>query len=205
MTIRSQLVSSQLSSSKFSSASYCKEPKNFEIIFRNITRQLLDYHSQVAQYYSIPNFLETHRKQLNSTLSIDILAAVSKTAGFQVRVYGEPSCKRLRNINRKDSNEEINSTTIDKLATCPWHVSLEYDKNRIPAKMMKAICTCGKCYRNDGSLDREGRCKPVEIFSPVIRKVCLKGVYDYFVDIESVPVGCTCKRNFRSKKEIHGK
>ena len=204
MTISSQLVSSQLSSSKFSSASYCKEPKNFKLTIRNITRQLLEYHSQVAQYYSIQDFLDTHRKQLNSTLFKDILAAVSKTTGFQVRVYGEPSCKRLRNINRKDSNEEINSTTVDKLATYPWHVSLDYDKNRIPAKMMKAICTCGKCYRNDGSLDREGKCEPAETFPPVIRKVYVKGVYDYFVDLESVPVGCTCKRNFKSKKEKHG-
>ena len=183
----------------------CKEPEDLKTIMRTITRQLIEYQSHVAQYYSNPRFMETHREHLNNTLSKDTLEVMSKSSSFLVLVHGESRCKRLRDINRMDANDDINTTTVEQLATCPWHVTMDYDDNRIPANIMKAVCTCRKCYRNDGSRDLGGRCEPVETFTPVTRKVCVKGVYQYVVAIESIPVGCTCKRNLerKAKRQEH--
>ena len=46
---------------------------------------------------------------------------------------------------RIEANGNINITTLDKLATCPWHVVMDSDKIRIAAITMKATCTCDSC------------------------------------------------------------
>ena len=190
MQISKQLVQSHTSFTEPS----CEEPVNLKHVIRKMTNQMMELQSRVAHLYSNPAFLETHRQLLNKTLPFNALEDMSKSSKFQTRIYGEFSCKRLRDINRIEAYGDINITTVDKRATCPWHLVMDIDKNRIPVNIMKATCTCDSCYRNNGSRGHAGRCEPVETFTPVIRKVCVRGVYVYFVDIESVPLGCTCIR-----------
>ena len=183
---------------KVGSCEKCKEPDSLDEIKKNLYREIYEYYNQAAQYYQVPGLLGNNSNHLLRPAPKHKRHRVLKQrATKQSRIYGEPSCNGLRNINRIDTNDDINSTNLDKLATCPWHVILEVDQHRIPQSIAKAVCTCEKCYKTDGWEEQKGSCQEVLTYVPVIRKHCDNGAFEYFADVEPVPVGCTCKQNIK--------
>ena len=112
-------------------------------------------------------------------------------------IHGGPKCNKLHVKHGNVSEEDVRNMS----ATCPWHVKLDYDTDRLPIMMAKAECTCRRCvhpfYGNSA-----GKCEKVESFVSVIRRKCVRGFYKYFATVESVPVGCTCVRYSKRKKII---
>ncbi|XP_053374805.1 uncharacterized protein LOC128547104 [Mercenaria mercenaria] len=104
---------------------------------------------------------------------------------FQSRLYGEPKCRRQSSTNSS--------------LTCPWYVVVDVDLNREPQTMAKAKCSCNRCLSAGGTEQRGGRCATVNTYVPVIKWECPETYsdtdtyYRYFIHLEEVPVGCTCR------------
>lgn len=112
---------------------------------------------------------------------------------FQSAIYGEPSCRRNRIITQHSD--------IGARSTCPWFVVLDVDFQREPQTIARARCSCKRCYSIDRSGKSRARCTEVNSYIPVIKWRCPSRYttgdhyYEYFIDLETVPVGCTCKRS----------
>ncbi|XP_061162945.1 interleukin 17-like protein [Saccostrea echinata] len=86
-------------------------------------------------------------------------------------------------------------------SSCPWYIELSVDKTRIPVTMAKAKCSCTECIMNVSS-GRQSRpnpgfsCETVKTYRKVLREILNEcdqnGFKMYRVDIEEVPVACTC-------------
>ena len=175
----------------------CKEPDNVEKIRVSLMRSLLADYQSTASFYSLTKQLKETRKHVHKDRSRwrhDLFSTRRRVLRY--RVYGEPRCGQLRNAILMNGSGSDNVTDIDKMATCPWHMVLEVDKNRIPQSITKASCTCTKCFLPDDNYTKAGLCVEVMSYIPVIRKHCnAQKVYEYSVNIEGVPVGCTCRQN----------
>ena len=106
---------------------------------------------------------------------------------FQSRLYGQAKCRRHRPFLRK---------TIDSTSTCPWYTVIDVDLNREPRTMAKAKCSCKRCQSVGETGRGKGHCTTVNSYVPVIKWECPHNAkyYTYFIHLETVPVGCTCKR-----------
>ncbi|XP_053376447.1 uncharacterized protein LOC123533180 [Mercenaria mercenaria] len=111
----------------------------------------------------------------------------------QRKIYGEKSCRKNGNISHESD--------ISSKSTCPWYIVLDVDMQREPQSIAKAKCSCKRCFTVDRSGKSRDRCKEVNSYIPVIKWRCSnnysgsrKNYFKYFVDFETVPVGCTCKR-----------
>lgn len=73
-------------------------------------------------------------------------------------------------------------------ATCFWNYVIDFDNDRIPKQLAKAVCACSHCHR--------GSCRPVNSYIPVLRKECdiVSGMYVYRKYLQELPVGCACIR-----------
>ena len=107
------------------------------------------------------------------------------------KLYGMSNCTQMRLT-------ELNSSmNTNYKSTCPWYIYLNYDEDRLPKTIAMAKCACSNCTSVSNNISENGRCEEVNSYSPVIRrKWCLDGHPQYYVTIETIPVGCTCKRNF---------
>ena len=106
------------------------------------------------------------------------------------KVYGTSSCNMARLSLKGQKKPKQN-----KKSTCPWYVYLDYDSERLPQIIAKAGCTCKNCIDEmDSSASSPGQCETVESFRPVIRRCKTNNKCVYSVEIESVPVGCSCNR-----------
>ncbi|XP_053376448.1 interleukin 17-like protein [Mercenaria mercenaria] len=78
---------------------------------------------------------------------------------------------------------------------CPWSFVIDYDNNRIPKQLAKAVCQCAHCHR--------GSCRPINSYIPILRKECdlNSGKYVFSKYIEEVPVGCRC---IRARRAVQG-
>ena len=106
------------------------------------------------------------------------------------KVYGTSNCRIARQLFRGLLKQRQNEQS-----TCPWYVYLDYDSERLPQIIAKAGCTCTNCIGVMDSLSSgPGRCETVESFRKVLRRRCKSPDSDcvYLVDIEAVPVGCSC-------------
>ncbi|XP_045173778.1 interleukin 17-like protein [Mercenaria mercenaria] len=111
----------------------------------------------------------------------------------QSRIYGEQSCRKNRNV--------AHDSDISSKSTCPWYIVMDVDFQREPQSIAKAKCSCKRCFTIDRSGRTRDRCAEVKSFIPVIKWRCpnnfsgtAPNYFEYFVDFETVPVGCTCKR-----------
>lgn len=115
---------------------------------------------------------------------------------FQSRIYGEPKCRRNWNFTQNSS--------ISTKSTCPWFVVIDVDFNREPQAMAKAKCSCKRCLAEEGGRQRGGRCVTLSSYVPVIKWGCpdnyssTDNFYSYFIHMEEVPVGCSCRRSTKS-------
>lgn len=132
--------------------------------------------------------IDEYRKKTNPNRPSNLIDIEPK----QIRIFGEPSCRKSRNITSSDTRAT---------STCPWYVVLDVDFYRQPQYISKAKCSCNRCF----SVDRRGRrkdmCTEVKSFIPVIKWRCPAkyegsgpNYFRYFADFETVPVGCTCTR-----------
>ncbi|KAL3857119.1 hypothetical protein ACJMK2_011814 [Sinanodonta woodiana] len=78
--------------------------------------------------------------------------------------------------------------------SCPFHLVMNSDPNRIPAILMEARCNCNRGKTCIGG-DINSRCAPIKYFVRAIRKTALcgaDGFYEYKHTLEPITVGCTC-------------
>ena len=164
-----------------------------------IEEKYLDYIS----FFNIKKNLERVKGQLNDTdysiNTTDIDHHTSRT--YLSRLYGESKCKFRRRFR---AGQEYSS---NEMSSCPWYYVIEFDSDRMPLTLLKARCTCVNCLvpvRNGYKRDRNatsGSCTEVSYHMPVIRRVCIRGEFQYRIAIENIPVGCTCQRCNRKKKQ----
>ncbi|XP_060554478.1 interleukin-17C-like isoform X2 [Ruditapes philippinarum] len=78
---------------------------------------------------------------------------------------------------------------------CPWNYVIDFDENRYPKRLAKAVCQCEHCHR--------GSCRPIHSYIPILRKECdlYSGQYVFNKYIEEVPVGCRC---IRARRAVQG-
>lgn len=169
----------------------CIHPRNKRQIVKKLYRQIFsDYILGRTTFNIIPEYREVQRNQYEKQQRNQALA---ESKSYTAHVYGDPKCPRGRQL------------TNSVQSTCPHYIVMDVDKQREPKAIAKAKCSCHKCLSlNDtgyGSRRSTGRCKPVTTFVPVIRWKCPMAFarngdnyYRYVVDLEEVPVGCTCER-----------
>lgn len=83
--------------------------------------------------------------------------------------------------------------TLYARATCPWTYVVDYDAERVPKRIAKAVCSCLHCQR------ARGVCEPVKSYIPVVKKLCESGSWRFHKSIVEVPVGCVCIRGIRAR------
>lgn len=154
----------------------------------------LDYYLGRSTYYVIPEYRINahHNKKRRDERNKDGVFMKDNNKSFQTRIYGEPKCRRNGNVRRHSD--------ISSKSTCPWYVVLDVEMNREPQTMAKAKCSCKRCFTVEGDGRQRDRCTTINAYVPVIKWECpdsysgKDAYYNYFIHIEEVPVGCTCKR-----------
>lgn len=169
----------------------CREPPNHREQLSSLYAGLLHFNSAgTGTFNIIPEFRSSY---LNNPIR-----TYSKKK--RQHLFGSAVCDSNIQSLRLKQRLQYATDNLYLTSTCPWYVKMEYDANRLPHVIAKAECVCEKCY-NVMNSDTAGKCNKVNSFIPVIRRKCLSGVYMYFATVETVPVGCTCKRNVgRSKR-----
>lgn len=158
--------------------SKCKEPDDLQETLEKLNAEIVTLHcTGTATYNIIPEY-----RNLSSFYRLH-------SSAKKQTIYGVSKCKQYKK-------------RADPRFTCPWYVYLEYDEDRIPKTMAKAECTCRECFKVD-SFEKSGLCEKVYTYVHVIRRHCIDGDFQYFVKLEPVPVGCTCKRDFQPFTEQH--
>ena len=136
------------------------------------------------------NVIDEYRKVVRLNFPRNLIDVTTR----QSKIHGKRSCKRNRKLT-PDSD-------IEEQSTCPWYVVMDVDAQREPQAIAKAKCSCKRCFTLDRTGNTRDKCTHVNSFIPVIKWRCLNDVsgqssetyFQYFIDIETVPVGCTCKR-----------
>ena len=155
----------------------CEEPGNDGIQLNDIYKEIVHRNFiGMATYSIIPEYRQL---AIGSYLNMN-----SKSRKYTI--YGTSKC----NVTLLRKNY------LNSKSTCPWHVYLDYDVNRIPQAIAKVRCTCTECFIPHNRR-KSGICEQINSFIPVIRRICddFTCKYNYSVSMETVPVGCTCKRN----------
>ena len=77
---------------------------------------------------------------------------------------------------------------------CPWELLDDFDSNRFPKTIQKAVCRCTNCLDPKTNQPNEKlSCQPVTYPMPVLRRTgCKDGVATYAPNFEHVPVACDC-------------
>ncbi|KAK3609475.1 hypothetical protein CHS0354_022232 [Potamilus streckersoni] len=91
-------------------------------------------------------------------------------------------------MNNLPGNHHLRNTS------CPFHLVMNRDPNRIPAILMEARCNCNRDETCIGG-DINSRCAPIKYFVRAMRKTALCGIdgyYEYKHTLEPITVGCTC-------------
>ena len=153
----------------------CSEPRDLHEQIDKLYKKILNMNLIGSSTY---NIIPEYRNSATKSQSYPKL-------NKKYKIYGISKCKNLRLLRRRQLNFK---------STCPWYMFLDYDVNRIPQTMAKSECSCKECFNVHNS-KMSGKCEKINSYVPVIRKSCLSGEYKYKVAIETVPVGCTCKRN----------
>ena len=143
------------------------------------------------------HFLELMNATLADNSSYNIIPSLRNetplmrhSAQKTYKVYGTSNCRIARQLFRSLTKPQRNEQS-----TCPWYVYLDYDSERIPQIIAKARCTCTMCIGvMDSSNNGPGRCEPVDSFRTVLRRCKNDSDCVYYVDVEAVPVGCSCNR-----------
>jgi hypothetical protein len=135
------------------------------------------------------NVIDEYRKITRHNFPRNLLDATTR----QSQIHGKRSCKENIKVT-SDSDIEVQST-------CPWYTVMDFNAQRVPQTIAKAKCSCNHCYTTDRTGKTRDRCTSVNSFIPVVKWSCqsngpspIPKYFQYFIDIETVPVGCTCKR-----------
>lgn len=170
----------------------CAEPTGYLTIRRNLTQFIQKEYYTGLGSLSFPTYF-LRGQHPNKDLP-------PMTSNYTTKIYGKqlncteekenilPPTSRLRNRRPRDTSRSL---------LCPWDVVAEFDPLRLPTTIAKARCTCNDCLSRDDlstgdSIETE--CREINSLMPVIRKQCVNSIYEYFVKLEIVPVGCSCQR-----------
>lgn len=158
----------------------CKELSSWKI------KQKLGYNPSESDmsFNMIPPFYK--RTKLKNS------ANKHKLKEKNTRLFGNSTCPST--LNTSEFHMMFRSS-------CPWFIELSVDKTRIPVTMAKARCRCSNCNMN--VLPRQPypphpdfSCDTVKTYRRVLREIpngCDRnGFKNYKVDIEEIPVACTC-------------
>ncbi|XP_045172412.1 interleukin 17-like protein [Mercenaria mercenaria] len=183
--------------------SECHEPPNAEEIKQNLQNVIKDTYLNYMSFFNIRSNLDKVTRQLNATFAVTNTTVSSsyKKQTYISRLYGESKCKKRRRFSA------VRNHTTSEMSSCPWYYNLEFDSDRIPLTVLKARCSCVNClvpmrngYKRDPN-SAGGYCQEVSYHMPVIRRDCVGEEFRYRIVIENIPVGCTCQRCNRKKKQ----
>lgn len=87
------------------------------------------------------------------------------------------------------------SAPIRLRAVCPWELVDDFDANRYPKTLQKAVCRCSNCLDPQSNQPNEGLgCYPVYYPMPVLQRVgCKDGIATFESSFEQVAVACDCR------------
>lgn len=179
---------------KEAAASRCVHPpyaeQNKTALYRKIFK---DFYLGRWTYNTIPEYRKNayfNKERLEAKSTLGHL--VSEQANvFQYRIAGESKCRKHRTVS-KDSD-------ISSRSTCPWYHVLDFDMQREPQAIAKAKCSCKHCLSVNRNGNTTNRCKEINTYVPVIKWSCPlnyeggNNYFQYYIHLETVPVGCTCK------------
>lgn len=178
-----------------SSADHCIHTPDITNTKAKLYREIIQdfFIGSMTGYHIIPG---TVYKRYEKVMSSKMLSYHNVSISNRRDVIrGVRGCRRSRRFKK-------NARLMEK-STCSWYLELEVDSYREPSAIAKARCSCRHCHPAVGeSRAHAGVCTTVDSYVPVIRWRCPvkpstepgPHYYDYFVDVEKVPVGCTCKR-----------
>lgn len=116
-----------------------------------------------------------------------LIPAMAENLQAQGKVYerDESEVTRLGDSNTSCHRRQhsTGSGYINVDATCPWHIEMVSDDTLVPQVIARAKCNCNS--------RRNGICKEVYYYMPVLKKICVNGRYTYHAGFERIPVGCT--------------
>ena len=174
----------------------CVHAPNKSKIMKKLYKEIVQkYMLGYTSYNVIPEYRNVVRKHYASLQSNTVYDELKSRDTY---IYGSSVCPRSRRLVQ---------TPVK--STCPHYIVLNVDKQREPRSIAKVKCSCHRCLRIDTAENRHkstSRCKPVSTFVPVIRWKCPKpfarsdNYFKYVIDLEEVPVGCTCERAKPAKK-----
>ncbi|XP_072013371.1 uncharacterized protein [Amphiura filiformis] len=98
------------------------------------------------------------------------------------------------------------SAPIRLRSVCPWELIDDYDSNRYPKTIQKAVCRCNHCIDpSSNKLNEDLSCVPVYYPMPVLRRTgCKNGVATFEPRYEQVPVACDCKTQAKHRNIQNG-
>lgn len=171
----------------------CVHAPNKTRIIKQLYKEIYqDYFLGGQTFNVIPeyrNVVRRHYASLQSNMGL------TESKSRNTQIYGSSVCPKFH----RNAPEPVTSN-------CPHYIVLNVDKQREPKNIAKAKCNCHRCLRIDHNykpFETTGSCRPVSTFIPVIRWKCPKPYvreqtnnkyYRYVIDIEEVPIGCTCER-----------
>ena len=87
------------------------------------------------------------------------------------------------------------SAPIRLRSVCPWELVDDFDANRYPKILQKAVCRCSNCLDpQSNQLNESLGCHPVYYPMPVLRRVgCKDGIATFESSFEQVAVACDCR------------
>lgn len=179
-----------------SEISDCKEPNNYRKIQRNLSRVIeRDYYQNLGSLSFPANYKQaTEQTEKGKRMS-----------ALRTKIYGQSlNCtEEMLKIQNGISVRQTLDKVYPNRSVCPWDIVAEYDPLRIPATVAKARCSCQNCLSKDLLNSRSYGCVTVDSAIPVIRKECVNMTYTYQVELETVPVGCSCQKLNDQRKTPH--
>ncbi|PIK36076.1 putative interleukin 17-like protein [Apostichopus japonicus] len=139
-----------------------------------------------------------------SFILVDVLEPIASLAAMRTSDL-QPSLTEKRADLRTWLNSQQTSCPLTAnpngdviISSCPWETVQHNDHHRRPATISKAVCQCPGCLMDMGNgSSTQGTCREIIRPMKVLRKVRLVNEtrdYHYMLDIELVPVGCTCSK-----------
>jgi hypothetical protein len=149
------------------------------------------FHEYISNGWTL-KIMDEYRKNTRPERPSNLIDVLVRQRDYS----GEKSCRKNRIIT-PDSD-------IHTLSTCPWYYVIDFDSQREPQIVSKAKCSCKRCFTVDRGGKSRDMCREINSFIPVIKWRCPNNYtgnkpyyFQYYLDYEAVPVGCTCQRPFK--------
>lgn len=98
---------------------------------------------------------------------------------------------------RDDTSATFQNSLINdvmSLTKCSWRYEVDYDEERIPRKLIRAVRNHRFCYK--------GTCHPLKTPVQTLNKSCDRssGVFQYEEKITEIPVGYHCVPSIKARR-----